>query len=70
MYVENQIAIATEAHKVVTLQKAISTYKDGIAQYERLITTAEQNIIQSESYAAELEKTNSELLPQFSADDH
>ena len=70
MYVENQIAIATEAHKVVTLQKAISTYKDGIAQYERLITTAEQNIIQSEAHAAELEKTNSELLPQFSADDH
>lgn len=67
-YIENQIAIAAEAHKVDILQKAIADYKEGIAQYERLISTAEQDMAQSETRSAALEKTNRELFPQFSAD--
>ena len=68
IYVENQIAIAAEDRKVEVFQKSIADYKEGIAQYERLITATEQDIAQSEARAAALEKANSELLPQFSAD--
>ena len=60
-YIENEIALAGEVHKIEILQKAIAGYKDGIAQYEKLIQTAEQDIARAEKIKQELEERNNEL---------
>ena len=67
-YTENEIARSSEMHKIETLQNAISGYKDGIAQYEKLIETAQQDIARAEEIKQGLEERNNELKPQGSAD--
>lgn len=67
-YIGNKIAFAGEIHKIETLQKAISGYKDGIMQYEKLIETAERDIARAEEIKLGLEERNNELKPQGSAD--
>lgn len=60
-YIENEIALAAEVHKIETLQKAIAGYKDGIAQYEKLIETAERDIARAEEIKLGLQERNNEL---------
>ena len=67
-YIGNKIAFAGEIHKIETLQKAISGYKDSIMQYEKLIETAERDIARAEEIKLGLEERNNELKPQGSAD--
>ena len=55
-------------HKIEKLQNAISGYKDGIAQYEKLIETAQRDIARAEEIKQGLEERNNELKPQGSAD--
>ena len=66
--IENEIALAGEVHKIETLQKAIAGYKDGIAQYEKLIETAEQDIARAEEIKMGLQERNNELKSQGSTD--
>ena len=67
-YTENEIARSSKMHKIETLQNAISGYKDGIAQYEKLIETAQRDIARAEEIKQGLEERNNELKPQGSAD--
>ena len=67
-YIENDIAFAEEVRKIETLQKAIVDYKDGIAQYEKLIETAERDIARAEEIKLGLEERNKELRTQCPAD--
>ena len=67
-YTENEIARSSEMHKIETLQNAISGYKDSIAQYEKLIETAQRDIARAEEIKQGLEERNNELKPQGSAD--
>ena len=67
-YIENEIALAGEVHKIETLQKAIAGYREGITQYEKLIETAEQDIAREEEIKLGLEERNNELKSQGSAD--
>ena len=67
-YIENDIAFAGEVRKIEALEKAVAGYKDGIAQYEKLIETAERDIAQAEEIKLGLEERNRELKPQGSAD--
>ena len=66
--IENEIALASEVHKIETLQKAIAGYKDGIAQYEKLIETAERDIARAEEIKLGLQERNNELKSQGSGD--
>lgn len=66
-YIKNEMALAEEVRKIAALHKAIAGYKDGISQYERLIETAEQDIIRAEDIKTTLEEKNNELLPKFTS---
>ena len=65
-YIENEIARAGEIRKIEALEKAIVGYKDGIAQYEKLIETAERDIARAEEIKAGFEERNNELRNQGS----
>ena len=65
-YIENEIARTGEIRKIEALQKAIAEYKDGIAQYEKLIETAERDIARAEEIKLGLEERNNELKAQDS----
>ena len=65
-YIENEIARTGEIRKIEALEKAIAGYKDGIAQYEQLIETAERDIARAEEIKLGLEERNNELRPQGS----
>ena len=65
-YIENEIAFASEVRKIESLQKAIVGYKDSIAQYEKLIETAERDIARAEEIKLRLEERNNELKAQGS----
>ena len=65
-YIENEIAFASEVRKIESLQKAIVGYKDSIAQYEKLIETAERDIARAEEIKLGLEERNNELKAQGS----
>ena len=65
-YIENEIARTGEIRKIEALQKSIAEYKDGIAQYEKLIETAERDIARAEEIKLGLEERNNELKAQDS----
>ena len=67
-YIENEIALNSEIHKIEALQKAIIGYKDGIAQYEKLIETAERDIARSEEIKLGLQERNQDLQSQGETD--
>ena len=67
-YIENEIAHADETRKIEAMEKAIAGYKDGIAQYEKLIETAERDIARAEKIKLGLEERNNELKAQGSVD--
>ena len=65
-YIENEIARTGEIRKIEALEKAIVGYKDGIAQYEQLIETAERDIARAEEIKLGFEERNNELKAQGS----
>ena len=67
-YIENEIAHADETRKIEAMEKAIAGYKDGIAQYEKLIDKAERDIARAEEIKQGLEERNNELKAQGSVD--